>query len=423
MSKPDVMREAVARQGTTIRSSEGRRFAIQGNPRQASFESGGEGLVHTAVELERNAKCRIKCFFEPDERRWQRSWLLVQAKLADLSKSFADSLGGAPYEILQGLGPHTPFAVVMKNVEGISWRNLKEAARQDAANGIYPPKQWPSREVRATWAYGLATAVLNMERQAFIHADLSDGNVMVSPAGPHAGDMALVDFDSFVHPSHPDLDSSTRGSEGYAAPEIWKTRGVAPGSDRLGLAILIQEFLVIGEPQISAEEAFGWRYDQESEICSLSGEAHPFFAHLYPELAALVVQALCATRPEARPDGEAWRPALRALATGVEARRRLSGITLRPHPLPDARMHLPFGDAAKQLDLSNTAYRIRATLERNSDFSVDLVVHRGAEIKMSGAAGRNWRVLAGGQRVGVAPGTVLFDDRGKLSVRIDAKES
>jgi len=318
--------------------------------------------------------------------------------------------------MLQSLGPHTPFAIVMKNVEGVSWRNLKEKAQSEG----YPPKSWPAREVRATWAYGLATAVMNMEQRGFVHADLSDGNVMVSPIGPRAGDMALVDFDSFVHPSHPSLDSSCRGSDGYAAPEIWRSRGVGRGSDRLGLAVLIQEFLVIGEPELSKDEAFGWRYDQDDEICSLSGEPHPFFAFRYPELGELVRGALRAARPELRPPGEAWRPALRALATGSAMRRRLYGVTLSPYPLPNPNLQLPFDDAQTALDLSSTAYRIRATLERNPDFSVDLIVHKGAEIRSR--AGQGWRVHASGDRVHVAPGIVLFDDHGKVNARIDGTE-
>jgi serine/threonine protein kinase len=418
MGKAEVKREAVARQGTTIRSTEGRRFTIMGTQKSAVFEFGGEGLVHRAVDVDRNVNCRIKCFFEPDQLRYQRSSLLVQSRLADLGRSVADALGGAPYEMLQGLGPYTPFAIVMKNVAGTSWRNLKERAQQET----YPPPGWPEREVRATWAYGLATAVMNMERRDFIHADLSDGNVMVSPSGPRAGDMALVDFDSFVHPSHPELDSSCRGSDGYAAPEIWRSQGVGRGSDRLGLAILIQEFLVIGAPELNGSEAFGWRYDQDAEICSLKGEPHPFFSERYPELADLVRRALRAQRPELRPDGEAWRPALRALAAGVASRRRLSGITLTAHPLPDPNFQLPFHDAQKALDLSSTAYRIRATLQRNSDLSVDLIVHDGAEIRVGSHAGRSWRIHASGDRVQVVPGTVLFDDRGKVSARIDGKE-
>src|ERR1035438_4985613 len=263
MPKPELLTEAVGRQGTDVRC-QGRTFRIEGTADGAVFKMGGEGLVQLATDLSTNNSCRIKCFWEPTTLRRKRSDMLVQQQLADLGKTVADALGGAPYEILTNVGPHTPFAIVMKDVHGFSWKDLKENGQQRSLNAKqYPPPNWPSLAVRATWAYGLATAVLNMERRRFIHADLSDGNAMVTPNGTSAGDMALVDFDAFVHPSYPHLDSTCKGSEGYAAPEIWHSKSVDVGSDRVGMAILIQEFLVTGDPKISVEEGFGWRYDQD----------------------------------------------------------------------------------------------------------------------------------------------------------------
>ena len=414
MGKPEVRREARERQGATIKG----RFRFAGDENYGIFEQGGEGLVQVAEDLATGNKCRIKCFWEPDTLRRKRSELLVNQKLADLGKTEADALGGAPYEVLDALDPHTPFAIVMKNVNGSSWKNLKENARSESR---YPPSNWPSLQVRATWAYGLATAVLNMEKRGFIHADLSDGNVMVTPSGLVAGDMALVDFDSFVHPAHPHLDSTCKGTDGYAAPEIWHSKSVNVGSDRLGLAILLQEFLVIGDPAVSADEAFGWKYDQIGEICNFKGEAHPFFAKKYPPLANLVVQALRTANPASRPAPDLWRPMLRALAKGGSLRRKLLAVTLEAHPLPKPNAKAGFADSQKSLDLSKTGYGIRATLERNSDASVDAVVHPGATIRVQ-IPGTRWESHGGGARIALAPGLVLFDTQGKMNLRIEGQE-
>jgi hypothetical protein len=131
-----------------------------------------------------------------------------------MGKPVADPFGGAPFKVLTSLGRHTPFALIMKNVPGTSWRNLKEFAMYDTS---YPPSGWPSERVRATWAYGLATAVMKMEEHGFVHGHLTPGNVMVIPAALHTselgwdeGDIGLVDFDNFFYPSYKIMRPETK---------------------------------------------------------------------------------------------------------------------------------------------------------------------------------------------------------------------
>jgi hypothetical protein len=196
VSKFQVQNEARERQGTTLRLG-GSTYHFLGTPSNVEFRQGGEGLVQPVVDPNSGERYRIKCFFEPTDRRLQRSKLLVQQQLAKAHKHFADSLGGAPFEIVHNLGPHTPYALVMKEIHGESWDRIKEKAKEDPT---YPPGMLPSAQVRATWAYGLASAVKQMEAHGFIHADIAHGNVMVVPDGDLAGSMALVDFDAFFHP-------------------------------------------------------------------------------------------------------------------------------------------------------------------------------------------------------------------------------
>src|SRR5438445_11570321 len=183
MGRMQLKQEARALQGTNLQFN-GRSLHIAGGSSQAQFEMGSEGLVHLATDESSGEKFRIKCYWEPDDRRRGRSETLVQLQLPDLNKSKADALGGAPFGMVPALGPCTPFAVIMKNVCGWNWGKLRALAETDAQYQ-YPPSWWPPVQIRSTWAYGLATAVMKMETRGFIHADLSPGNVVVND-GVHA---------------------------------------------------------------------------------------------------------------------------------------------------------------------------------------------------------------------------------------------
>jgi hypothetical protein len=416
MGKLEIRREAIERQGTIVKSH-GRVFKIVGDQRGANFDSGSEGLVHFAVDQRTNTDYRIKCFWEPGDDRYRRSEVLVQRQLANAAKPSADALGGAPFELIGRLGPETPFAVVMKSVRGFSWARLRERAEGDTT---YPPKDWPPVQVRATWAYGLATAVKRMEGRQFVHADLSPGNVVVTPEGTTAGDMALVDFDGFIDLLNGELHPPVRGSSGYASAEMWNDRSGGIGSDRVGMAILIQEFLAVGDATITKNEAFGWVYDQDNEISTRSAEPHPLIAKKYPEIAELVVDTLRASDPARRADPDDWRKLLIALVDGKPLTPPLRDVILEPHPLKDSAARLAFGPNDHTLDLSQTLFGIRATLERLPAGSVRLVVHPGAELRVRKSSNAHWTTYAGSQAVNILPGLVLFDNKGKLTAKVDA---
>jgi len=418
MGQPEIRREALARQGTELKYGN-HSLLVPGDQARATFEQGSEGLVQLAIDQRNGTKYRIKCFWNPTVDRRRRSEVLAQQKLANLNKPVADSLGGAPFDLIEGLGPNTPFAVIMKNVQGTSWKNLRE---EGSLSRDYPPTSWPALVVRAIWAYGLATAIKDMERRQFIHADLSPGNVMVTPRGPTAGDMALVDFDAFVHPSFPHIDTGLKGSDGYAASEIWRGQSANIGSDRVGMAILIQEFLVIGDPEISKREAFTWRYDQEKEIVNQKAQAHPFFLMRYPDLARLLIETLRSNKPELRPNPEAWRSVLRSIATSGGATRRLKNVVLEPHPADRKGLHLPFPDNLQRMELLTTFFGIRAVLERKPDGTIQIVANQGAELAVS-EPGKTWVRVIGGQPVNARAGMLLFDSKGKLTARLNADNS
>jgi serine/threonine protein kinase len=443
MGKMQLRKEALQLQGTDIQC-DNRTLHISGGSSQAEFESGSEGLVHLATDKDTGEKFRIKCFWEPHDLRRRRSENLVGLELCDLNKSKADSLGGAPFRLLPAFGPCTPFAVVMKNVRGENWKKLRERAKMESQ---YPPGWWPSAEIRATWGYGLATAVMKMEDRGFIHADLSPGNVVVNdgfhgilggPAaadGPadgedEAGDMALVDFDRYVHLPD-DLPELGQGSEGYAAPEIWEKQVPSVGSDRTALAILIQEFLVVGDSDLSREESLDWSYDQdtrsfvwsfgaESESSDDHGDVHPLLERKYPALAELVRGALT-PRPDVRPSPQAWRRPLRDIVAGSAHRDRAQfrGLLIEADPSPSSTLRTAFSPAKDYLDLSTTGFGIRASLERDASGLMFLVVHNGAKLSVRSPMTEKWTQYSGGERLVAEIGMVLFDQNGKSKARLD----
>jgi len=412
MSKKDVNLDALARQGSTINVN-GWKLRVQGDRSRAVYEMGSEGLVHLAIDEKHDTRYRIKCFWDPTPERLRRSKSLTHLQLVELAKPIADALGGAPFAVLPSLSPSTPFALLMKDVRGTSWKNLREHAESDSE---YPPSGWPSLEVRAVWSYGLATAVKKMEARAFIHSDLSPGNVMVTPAGRDAGDMALVDFDEFSHPPYDSPTQGFRGSRGYAAAEIWQMQKIFPASDRVAMAILIQEFLLIGDPTVSKEEAFGWSYDQDAEIVSRKAEAHPFLTKRYPTLAKLMVDTLQAPNPQMRPAPEAWRIALSELLEKKGTGAALGNLVVEP--VVSSFPPVAFSSNQKLLDLSATQFHIRASLERNSNGSVDIVVHPGAQLNVRVLNASKWEAFGSTQRVSARHDLIVFDPKGSATVRL-----
>jgi serine/threonine protein kinase len=443
MGKMQVRQEARALQGKSLQFNS-RSLHIAGGSSQAEFEMGSEGLVHLATDETSGERFRIKCFWEPDEGRRRRSERLVQLQLADLNKSSADALGGAPFGMLPALGPCTPFAVAMKNVRGENWRKLRSMAETETE---YPPDWWPPAEIRATWSYGLATAVMKMETLGFIHSDLSPGNIVVND-GQHgvldfqnresgaasgtdeAGDIAVVDFDRYFHPPC-DLPEPGQGSAGYAAPEIWQKQVPHLGSDRTAMAILIQELLVVGDPDISRTESFDWSYDQEARLFELSFnqrtttrdsrvDVHPLLVSKYPALAKLVRDTLGASGPDTRPAPQSWRRSLLEIVemppigAGVPHR----GLLVEADPVRSSGLRIAFGPTKDSLDLSTTAFRIRANLERDPNGSIYLVVHNGAALNVQLPGSKKWMRCSGGARVNAEIGTVLFDQNGATNARL-----
>jgi serine/threonine protein kinase len=398
--KAEIRREAKERQGTIV-VSQRTRYLIDGDQKRARFQTGAEGVVQPAIELGTEKKYRIKVFWQPDSVRMARSRALVNRALATPRDSL-DVLGGAPFDILDSLGGSSRFAVIMKNVDGVSWKDL----RRDAEfAGVYPPDDWPSFRTRWLWAYGLASAVTRMEALNFIHADLSDGNIVAVHSGDRAGELALVDFDAYFNSEYP---SNYLGTSGFVAPEIWTEGSIGVGSDRLAMAILIQEFLLVGDPELSATDAFQVRYTQE-QICALECAAHPLIRLKYPAIADLFDKTLKAPSRDQRPTPMEWRDALRSL------RRPPGTRVFHLAPLtghPDLRIELRPGESK---DLAPTDFGIRADIVLRETLRVR--PHPGSRVLLRPVDG-TWQELTDSSDVEISQNSRIFDRAGKMQAQV-----
>ena len=395
--------EALARQGTIVKGRRGEYF-IEGDHKAVKYQEGAEGLVHWAVEQRTGARYRIKVFWEPDDNRLARSRHLVTQRLANQTKSI-DVLAGAPFALLDSMGGVSRFALVMKNVNGESWYDIRENAKNEA---IYPPPDWPSFKIRLLWAYGLACAVEAMEARNFVHADISEGNVVVIPSSDRAGELALVDFDAYFNKEY---RSNYLGTPGFVAPEIFNRGPIGVGSDRVAMAVLIQDFLIVGDPELSANDAFEARYTQD-QICAFQSTAHPLLKQKYRAVADLVDRTLGAEKREDRPAPIVWREILRPLYDAAPA--KIVRITASTGDT-DVLVALNPGE---ERDLVQTPFGIRADIVRQPDGSLHVRPHTGASVRFQ-PSDESWREIGEGEKdVLLTGGARLYDREGNMQAEL-----
>jgi uncharacterized Zn finger protein (UPF0148 family) len=94
-------------------------------------------------------------------------------------------------------------------------------------------------------------------------------------------------------------------------------------------------------------------------------------------------------------------------------------LLIESYPIPNPAFGMTFDDHHNSLDLSTTGFRIRASLERNADGSVGLVIHPGATINIKTPARKQWQRLDGGARLSTEVGMILFDPKGAVNARFE----
>jgi hypothetical protein len=94
-------------------------------------------------------------------------------------------------------------------------------------------------------------------------------------------------------------------------------------------------------------------------------------------------------------------------------------FSIEAYPIPNPAIGKVFDNRLSLLDLSTTEFRIRASLERNADGSIGLLIHPGATINIKTPGEKRWRRVEGGARLNTEAGMVLFDPKGVANARFD----
>jgi hypothetical protein len=94
-------------------------------------------------------------------------------------------------------------------------------------------------------------------------------------------------------------------------------------------------------------------------------------------------------------------------------------FVIESYPIKKPAFEMTFEESQASLDLSTSNFKIRATLERDANGSLELVVHKNATINVQAPGSKRWQRHAEGTRIKVESGFVLFDSAGSMNARID----
>ena len=153
--------------------------------------------------------------------------------------------------------------ILMPRNDGIDWAALADRTRDGDVS--------LDRCTRLTLARGLAVLIDQLEGTQASHRDLSSSNVFICV---RTCQVSLIDFDSLYHPTLQMPKATTCGTVGYTAAFAWRNGNLEPGTswrpyaDRVALALLIVEFLILEkDAPLTAE---GGMFQQD-ELCDRSG--------------------------------------------------------------------------------------------------------------------------------------------------------
>jgi serine/threonine protein kinase len=219
--------------------------------------------------------------------------------------------------------------ILMPRVKGVDWTCLAD----DIRNGrlVLEPAQ------RLNLCRNMTRLIELLEAHRCCHRDLSCGNIFIDIA---TGDIYLIDFDSFFHPSLMMPNATTCGTTGYTAPYVWTNGNLDParnwceGADRYALTLLNAEMLLVHGG--TADTGEGGIFDQE-ELKNRSGRGiDSIVAALkarYARAATLLMQAIQSRTPADCPAPGAWNSLFHGVPAGATSLPSLADL-----PAPADRM-------------------------------------------------------------------------------------
>src|SRR5262249_25821380 len=180
-------------------------------------------------------------------------------------------------------------------------------------------------------------------------------------------------------------------------------------SDRIAMAVLIQDMLVVGDPGIGRVDAFSAQYTQE-ELCEYKSRAHFLLWQRYRPIAELVESTLQTPNPSARPAPAQWKEALRQLYRQAPWRRH----TL--HADDNAGICISL-DVPGSQDLTTTPFGIRGNFVRSEDGWASFLSHEGAKVRLRSAE-QGWRWIESGSEARLENGDLIYDhQQGRFPAR------
>ncbi len=294
-----------------LRSIEGTnlRFVESDNGKPATW-AGGEGFA-VPVDAGTSGRHILKIFKLPTPERVRRARFLSMLSLASLrSVSSLPLFAAAPVWAVNGIldvpgeGDLGVSGHLARFIHGRSFEDLLM-------------KGWdPPLDVRTRLARQLCIAVEILEGSGrLVHGDLSPANIMIVDAEASNPKLCLIDYDGFYHPEVPPVPISkdrsggrSWGTPGYRAPEFRKGSDALVDSDRVAMAILALELVVL-RPE-DAGDLTGDTLLEQKDIDARSPRIPEQIADRWPDGWALVQEAIAADVTARAPAPKVWRRAL-----------------------------------------------------------------------------------------------------------------
>jgi serine/threonine-protein kinase len=197
-----------------------------------------------------------------------------------------------------GVDEHGQPVIVMKRVEGVSWREL---LRDDDHPGWQ--RREPDRSARLVWHLQvlaqLCNAIAFAHSRGFVHRDMKPGNVLVG----EFGEVYLIDWGVAVASGVASADRRVIGTPAYMAPEMVRGGPFDERTDVYLLGATLHEILT-GEVRHPGGDLAA------AQAHALASRPYPYGDEVPDELADLANRATAAD-PGARPPGAlAFRQAL-----------------------------------------------------------------------------------------------------------------
>ena len=272
---------------------------------------GGMAVVHRGTQRSLGRDVAIKMLRSDRRSERMRSQLLREARIAgDLEHPNV-----IPVHAI-GVDAAGEPALVMKHVEGVSWRDYLVAP-----DGRVPGDTAFEQQLEILQL--VARAVHFAHLRGVVHRDIKPENVMIG----RFGEVYLLDWGIALHldrgSAHP---RGVAGTPGYMAPEMASSGPVTPRTDVYLLGAVLHEILT-GQPPHDGRSLY-------SAMMMAYRSEGPDYAHeVPPELAAVAYRAMSREPADRFSSADIFREAVRAYlrhresyAVAHEAEHRLEAM-------------------------------------------------------------------------------------------------